>query len=630
VTLDFAEPALDGGASRRIDPAFRAHYLTIVRLCMRQLGDPNDAEDAAQETFRRALQQRGGVVGDPLPWLIAVARNVCIDELRRRRSGRTALERTAAAGSVAQTDSEVEDNPERVVVGRMFVHELLGRLTPAERRVVAGTVIDGQSGGEVAESLGVTASTTRVLLARAREKMRRYLNDGQVAMNGVLLLGWRASVRLRHRVLSRPVALQPRVELLFPALVMTALVSSTGGASLGGTVASDLTDGSAQARLSRLVDAGMSGGTSTAHDIAGMSSAGGGATANTASGASSRGGRPSGTSPVNLLFPTPDPSEVGVTDFEPSPDYTSDHSVLMIGDGNCPEGCTQLFRSTDGGATWTYVPTSGLAADHLLIPVANRSLQHFFSVGGGMLQVTDNGGGAFHNVMPLTGIASVAPSWLGQQLVESDVALSFMGGSAVPQVAAAFQPGDLAVSAPVLVPSTSGFTALQLVQNSLVGGDDTLLMCGGGICEARATVPLAGEVQLLASPDYAEDQTLVAVGGGVAVSRDGGQTFTLVSTKAVSQATMVRGPRGIRLIAVEAPQPNASRTVLAYSDDLGSTWVPAALDPGARVGATVRNPTVLRPGLLLAWAADAATPGHNVFVCSSDGTRWSTCTADRG
>jgi len=134
VTLEFADPALNGGASRLMDPAFRAHYFTILRLCMRQLGDRSDAEDAAQETFRRALQQREGMIGDPLPWLITVARNVCIDELRRRRTGRGAVERTVARTSESLSDGEITENPERVVVGRMFVNELLRQLTPAERR----------------------------------------------------------------------------------------------------------------------------------------------------------------------------------------------------------------------------------------------------------------------------------------------------------------------------------------------------------------------------------------------------------------------------------------------------------------------------------------------------------------
>src|SRR3982074_3563566 len=138
MTLEFADPVLTGGAPpRRPELYFSAHYLSVMRVCMRQLGDHNDAEDATQETFRRALQQGIGAVEDPLPWLLTVARNVCVDELRRRRSGQTALKHEVAVRANTRTRTEDPNcNPEPMVVGRMFVGELLGRLTPAERRAV--------------------------------------------------------------------------------------------------------------------------------------------------------------------------------------------------------------------------------------------------------------------------------------------------------------------------------------------------------------------------------------------------------------------------------------------------------------------------------------------------------------
>lgn len=622
MTLDFAEPALDGGASRRIDPAFRAHYLTIVRLCMRQLGDPNDAEDAAQETFRRALQQRDGVVGDPLPWLIAVARNVCIDELRRRRSGRTALERTAAAGSASQSDAEGEDNPERVVVGRMFVHELLGRLTPAERRVVAGTVMDGQSGGEVAASLGVTASTARVLLARAREKMRRYLSDGQAAMNGLVFLGWRTSMRVRHRVLARPVAMQPRVELLFPALVMTALVSSTGAPVVAPSASgSDAAD--------RFL---------AAHRVAWMET--GGVTRSGVA-ASQQGGvahplpaqrpaPPSGTTgagtPIGLLMPAPKPDQVWVTDFAPSPNYRSDHTIYMVGTGSCAGWCQQLFRSSDGGATWTHVPTQSMYGPQLLIPATSYGAGRFYAAGNDLLQVTTDSGAHFNEYSPLLGFATAAPAWLRAQVVVSDVALSLIDGTQVAHPIASFGPAESAAGPALLLPSASpgGFVALQLVQNFLVGGPDTLLSCGAGGCTPMSQVPLSGNVQLLASPDFASDHTLIAVGGGVAVSRDGGMSFTLVSSKPLSQGLVLPGSRGVRLLAVDSAYGQNGNLMLMVSDDLGQTWSPAILG-SARHAAYVHTPRLIAPDRLIASAADPTRPGSNVFVCSADGASWSGC-----
>lgn len=625
MTLEFAEPALSGGASRLIDPAFRAHYFTILRLCMRQLGDRSDAEDAAQETFRRALQQREGMIGDPLPWLIAVARNVCIDELRRRRTGRNALERSAAEGNGVHAEGDGSSaNPERVVVGRMFVRELLDRLTPAERRVVAGSLIEGQSGGELAASLGVTASTARVLLARARGKLRRYLEDGQGLVTGVCFAGWRTAHWVRQRVLSRPWALQSHAALLLPALVVTAMVSAGGApAAAGGAAAGDSVDHyvatAHRVDVSSDTVTGRNSTPSTAVQFApGGQPQGRGAAPASEAGAGS---------PLDLILPAPDPDQVWVTDFAPSPNYRTDHTIFMVGTGSCSPSCSQLFRSTDGGATWTYVPTHDLQSPQLLIPPSSYGNGRFYAAGGNLLQVTTDNGSHFRNDAPLLGSVTVAPAWLGAQVVMSDVDLSLIDSSQVPHVVATFGPAQSAAGPALLFPSASGFTALQLVQNYLVPGPDTLLSCTTAGCATLATVPLSGKVQLIASPNFDTDHTLFAVGGGVAVSHDGGATFALVSTKPIFQGISIPGPSGVRIVAVDTAYAQNGNLVLMYSDDLGMTWDPATLGRPALGAVYVHTPRLIGPGRLIASAADPHHPGANIFICSDDGASWSGCSA---
>jgi RNA polymerase sigma-70 factor (ECF subfamily) len=626
MTLDFADPVRTGGASRHADPLFNAHYLTIMRLCMRQLGDRTDAEDATQETFRRALQQRDRVVGDPLPWLLTVARNVCVDELRRRSSGRTASERMAAVRGCEEPDEKLHSNPEHIVVGRMFVGDLLGRLTPAERRVVAGRVLGGESGDQAAAAMGVTASTTRVLLARARGKLRRYLAEEPGLMAGILVAGRRTSMNLRRRLLGRSWTLQGSAEMLLPALVVSALTAGTLGPATAATstAAAAIPQALAAERLDVSRSVATTAGASTG---AWRTSA---STGTTAAAASPSGSPQRPGSPLASLLPPPDPNQVGVTDFEPSPTYQSDHTIFMVGSGDCLARCFQLFRSSDGGATWSYVPASQLQSSQLLLPESNRSLTHFYAAGNGVLQVTNDGGASFHDIAPAPGITTVAPAWLGAQVVEADVALSFIGSSQVPQVAAVYGPADSAAGAPLLLPAAGGFAALQVVQNQVLGGDDSLMRCTASGCAVTSQLPLSGLVQLIASPGFTTDHTLVAIGGGVAVSHDEGRTFHLASPEALSEATFVTGPAAPRLVGVDHVGAGRSEAVLVFSDDLGRTWQRAGVDPSARVGTSAHSPRVLRPGRIIAWAGDATAPGHNVFVCSADGARWSTCAPDRG
>jgi len=629
MTLEFADPRLQGGpaAVRARDRYYGAHYLAVLRHCVRLLGDAHDAEDATQETFRRAVQQNIGEIEDPLPWLLTVARNVCIDEIRRRRSGRNALERTVAQGAETERGhDETHGDPEPMVVGRMFVDELLGRLTPAERRVVAARFINGQSGGELAEAMGITASTTRVLLARARQKMRRYLLEGQGFAGAACLVARGRLHDVRRRLLSHTFAFQPRTEMLLPALVVTAMVApvaiagpatalpGTSGVRTSALMALNLdADGSAAGRSVLLSGAGSSA--LSAGDGAATSGGHGGA----AAGASS---------PLGELLPAPDANQVWTTDFEPSPNYRSDHTVYMVGAGNCVAWCGQLFRSTDGGATWNYMSTRGLSASQLLLPAASYAHGRFFGTGSKLLEVTDNGGSSFDTYGPAPQFAVAAPSWLGgAQVVTADVALSFLDATQVPHVVAPFGAGMAAASIPVLQGSASGWTALQAVTNEVLGGPDTLLRCSAGGCTALAQLPFGGTVQVLAS---ATGDTLAVIGaGGVAVSRDGGASFALVSAEPVSQVVAVPGPAGQRLVGVDLARASRSDFVPVYSDDWGRTWQAASMASAWTGALYVHTPRMLAPGRLIASASDPSHPGMHVFVCSADGASWAACAADR-
>ncbi len=178
----------------------------------------------------------------------------------------------------------------------------------------------------------------------------------------------------------------------------------------------------------------------------------------------------------------------------------------------------------------------------------------------------------------------------------------------------------------MLLPSPSGFTALQLVQNYIMGGPDTLLSCTAGGCVTLGQTPLSGTVQLIASPHFSSDHTLFAVGGGVAVSRDGGATFAMTSTRPLFQAMSIAGPSGVRLVAVDTAFAHDGDLVLVYSDDLGRTWHDAAL--GSAQGAVYVNaPRLIAPGQLIASAQDPARPGRDIFICSGDGASWSGCAA---
>lgn len=153
-----APPRLD------FDALFRRLYPSLHRYAHRMTGDPDAADDIAQEAFVRLL-------GRPLPedearlWLFTVATNLFRD---RARTGKR-RERLLAAGPppfspLPRPDEEAERSDD---VRR--VREALARLAPRERQMLLMRE-EGFRYDEIARAAGVAPGSVGTLLARALKR----------------------------------------------------------------------------------------------------------------------------------------------------------------------------------------------------------------------------------------------------------------------------------------------------------------------------------------------------------------------------------------------------------------------------------------------------------------------------
>src|ERR1700732_4565776 len=70
-----------------VEDAFAMHYSAVFRQVQRLMRDPGDSYDltlTAWEKAQRAWDRRPNVAVEIKPWLFRIARNACVDELRRR------------------------------------------------------------------------------------------------------------------------------------------------------------------------------------------------------------------------------------------------------------------------------------------------------------------------------------------------------------------------------------------------------------------------------------------------------------------------------------------------------------------------------------------------------------------
>jgi RNA polymerase sigma factor (sigma-70 family) len=146
-------------------------YPALHRYCIRMTSDSDVAEDAAQEAFVRLLEKN--VQGDPpglRAWLFKVATHVLRDRARVRDNRSRLLEENPVSPEPHDTPDEVVEREERVA----RVRRALDSLTERDRTILLLRE-EGFSYREVAEAVGVKASSVGTLLARARERLGRAL-----------------------------------------------------------------------------------------------------------------------------------------------------------------------------------------------------------------------------------------------------------------------------------------------------------------------------------------------------------------------------------------------------------------------------------------------------------------------
>jgi RNA polymerase sigma-70 factor (ECF subfamily) len=160
--LHVDRPSFAAVAESELDAVHR--YLLFLT------GNRTVAEDLTGETFEKAFRSWRRFDprrGTPRVWLCRIARSSALDhfrseERRRRREDRSARERP---------DSEQAD------LGPGALEAAVGRLSPAEREVVALRVLLELDGPTTARLLGISPTACSTRLSRALKRLEEMMSD---------------------------------------------------------------------------------------------------------------------------------------------------------------------------------------------------------------------------------------------------------------------------------------------------------------------------------------------------------------------------------------------------------------------------------------------------------------------
>jgi RNA polymerase sigma-70 factor, ECF subfamily len=143
----------------------------VFNLCYRMLGDAQEAEDAAQETFWRAYQgiKKYDRTRSFATWLLSIAAHYCIDQQRKRKLPLVDID------ILPEEDApDPSPNPEKVISRQMenkVLHKLLDKLQPQDRAAIVLRYWYEMSEEEIASTLQLTASAVKSRLFRARRQL---------------------------------------------------------------------------------------------------------------------------------------------------------------------------------------------------------------------------------------------------------------------------------------------------------------------------------------------------------------------------------------------------------------------------------------------------------------------------
>ena len=152
---------------------YRTYYMNVFSYAMTIVKNKTQAEEITQEVFFRAIKSKKQFEGrsSELTWLCAIAKNACIDELRRQNKTVPLDDDIDAEESFAE---KLEDKE-----ALLQIHCALHTMEEPYKEVFQLRVFGELSFGDIAKIFGKTESWARVTYHRARLKLQERVGGNE-------------------------------------------------------------------------------------------------------------------------------------------------------------------------------------------------------------------------------------------------------------------------------------------------------------------------------------------------------------------------------------------------------------------------------------------------------------------
>jgi RNA polymerase sigma-70 factor (ECF subfamily) len=166
-----------GGDELAWEALVRLHQGRVYSIAYHYVGNAEDARDLAQEVFVRIYQNLHLCTDAQMfiPWMIRIARNACVDHLRRRKTRPPAQDVDIESATYLASGGKNPEEQWAESSKKRLVYRALQELTDLNREIILLKEILGLSLDEIASMLKVPLGTVKSRSNRARLELAEKL-----------------------------------------------------------------------------------------------------------------------------------------------------------------------------------------------------------------------------------------------------------------------------------------------------------------------------------------------------------------------------------------------------------------------------------------------------------------------
>lgn len=155
--------------AERFKREFLPYHRKLFAVAYKLMENSNDAADIVQDAYLRLWEKRDALeqIDNFEAFAIATVRHLCLDQLRSARyhQARDWIELEHAPDPSDEEQTEISDKARQI-------RYLIRQLPAAQQQIVRMRDIQGCSIDEIVQTTGLQATHIRVMLSRARKRIR--------------------------------------------------------------------------------------------------------------------------------------------------------------------------------------------------------------------------------------------------------------------------------------------------------------------------------------------------------------------------------------------------------------------------------------------------------------------------